>query len=223
MTIAFPLQWPEGWPRTPAEERSHGWQFKQFREVYRKVTKYGASGSYQETVRAKESGLVTFAQARDKFYAELNRLGAKNVVISSNHKPDRHGVPIESKRSVGDDGVAVYFLYRGKSMAMACDRFDNAAANMRSLGLAIDAMRQLDRHGGGAMMERAFAGFAALPSPGSIHWSSVLNIPREANRDDIEAAYRRLAQQRHPDRGGSDTLMAELNVARAQALAERAT
>jgi hypothetical protein len=50
-------------------------------------------------------------------------------------------------------------------MTMACDRFDNAAANMRSLGLAIEAMRQLERHGGGAMMEKAFSGFVALPPP----------------------------------------------------------
>ena len=50
---------------------------------------------------------------------------------------------------------------------MACDRFDNAAANMRSLGLAIEAMRQLERHGVGTMMERAFTGFVALPAPES--------------------------------------------------------
>jgi hypothetical protein len=149
----------------------------------------------------------------------LRRLGATNIVVSSNHKLDRYGVPTESKRSVGDEGVAIYFGLKGRPMAMACDRFDNAAANMRSLGLAIDAMRQLERHGGGTMMERAFAGFVALPKPNGADWWDILQVRRDATRDLIEANFRRLARDRHPDRGGSDHAMAELNRARDQALA----
>ncbi len=150
---AFPLQWPQGWPRTPSGKQERGWQFKQSR----------TDGGYGKA-------LVTFAKARDLLYEELKRLGATNVVVSSNHKPDRYGIPTESKRNVGDEGIAIYFGLKGKPMAMACDRFDNAAANMRSLGLAIDAMRQLERHGGGTMMERAFTGFAALTAPGK-NWN----------------------------------------------------
>ena len=37
-------------------------------------------------------------------------------------------------------------------------------------------------------------------------------------RDDVEKAYRRLASLRHPDKGGSDAAMAELNRARDEAL-----
>lgn len=37
-------------------------------------------------------------------------------------------------------------------------------------------------------------------------------------RDDVEKAYRRLAAVRHPDKGGSDAAMAELNRARDEAL-----
>ena len=29
MTATYPLQWPDGWPRTPARERERGHQFKQ--------------------------------------------------------------------------------------------------------------------------------------------------------------------------------------------------
>ena len=35
-------------------------------------------------------------------------------------------------------------------MVMATDAFSNIAANVRSLGLAIEALRQLERHGGSA-------------------------------------------------------------------------
>ena len=39
----------------------------------------------------------------------------------------------------------------------------------------------------------------------------------------IEANFKRLARDRHPDRGGSDAAMAELNAARERALKERAS
>jgi curved DNA-binding protein CbpA len=46
----------------------------------------------------------------------------------------------------------------------------------------------------------------------------VLQLPREATREAILAKHRELAMQRHPDQGGSNQLMAELNRARDQAL-----
>lgn len=45
---------------------------------------------------------------------------------------------------------------------------------------------------------------------------------KEGSQEDIEAAYRRLARERHPDRpGGSHDLMADLNRAREQGLKEK--
>lgn len=207
---AYPLQWPAGWPRTPAHQQQRGWQFKQVRYNTPGANWSGATGR----------GLVTFAKARDQLYEELRKLGSSRVVVSTNHKPDRYGIPTESKRSVGDEGVAIYFQLNGRPMAMACDRFDNAAANMRSLGLAIEAMRQLERHGGGIMMERAFTGFVAIAAPGKTWWD-VLQVRPDATREVIEANFRRLARDRHPDQGGSDDAMSELNEARAAARAAR--
>jgi len=195
MTESYPLQWPEGWPRTPVDKQDRGWQFKQKR--YDKA--YGTT-------------LVTFAVARDKLYEELQRLGASSPVVSTNHPTDRYGVPTESKRRVTDEGVSIYFRLKGRQMAMACDRFDNAAANMRSLGLAIEAMRQLERHGGGTMIERAFTGFVALPAPTPPH--IVLGIRPDASADEIDTAYRQKAKAAHPDAGGSPEAMQRLNDAR---------
>lgn len=210
MTEAYPLQWPQGWPRTPSHQQQRGSQFKQ--------TRYASAGQNWSGVTGR--GLVTFAKARDQLYEELRKLGAGKVVVSTNHKPDRYGIPTESKRSVGDEGVAIYFQLKARPMAMACDRFDNAAANMRSLGLAIEAMRQLERHGGGTMMERAFTGFVAIEAPGKSWWD-ILEVRPDASRDAIEANFRRLARDRHPDAGGSNAAMAELNEARAAGLAAR--
>lgn len=209
MTTAYPLHWPEGWPRTPAGERSAGHQFKQAKW---QSSQHHPSGGYMSR------GAVTFAKARDQLYAELERLGARSAVISTNHPADVRGLPIESKRKVEDDAVAVYFQYRDRPMVMACDRFDNAAANMRSLGLAIEAMRQLERHGGGTMMEKAFAGFSALPPPKSC-WA-VLGIAPRSTEVEIRRAWRDKMKEAHPDRDGSDAAAAELNSARDQALRE---
>jgi hypothetical protein len=59
---------------------------------------------------------------------------------------------------------------------------------------------------------------AALPAQESTPWWQVLAVPRTATRVEIETAFRSLARERHPDRGGSEAMMSELNVARDQAL-----
>lgn len=42
----------------------------------------------------------------------------------------------------------------------------------------------------------------------------IMGLEVSANRDEIHAAYKRLMQKVHPDRGGSDYLAAQLNAAR---------
>lgn len=146
---------------------------------------------------------LPFEYAYDTLIGELRLLGASKIIVSV----DRYSI---------DDGVAVYFRRDGTSMVMATDRFNTAGANMRSLTLAIEAMRQLERHGGSAMADRAMAGFTALPPPRSC-WE-VLAVKPDAGPEEIERAFRAQALKHHPDRGGSDSVMAELNAARAEAL-----
>src|SRR5262249_40511750 len=62
-------------------------------------------------------------------------------------------------------------------MVMVCDRFTSVAGNIRSLTLAIEGLRQLDRHGGGRMLEKAFDGFKALAPPNwKKHWREVFSV-----------------------------------------------
>lgn len=84
----------------------------------------------------------------------------------------------------------------------------------------IDAIRSIERHGGSTMMERAFSGFAAIAPPSwKKPWREVFGVKPDW-RGDITALYREKAKTRHPDAGGSDVLMAELNVAYAEARAD---
>lgn len=190
---AFPLQWPDGWPRTPDWKRE-------------------SDNRFGGKVYGLQPGRV-----RDQLVEELGRLGAKNVVISTNIALRQDGLPYANQRAVADPGVAVYFTLKGGPLAMARDRFKTVVGNMRSLTLAIEAMRQLERHGGSTMMERAFQGFAAIAAPDwKKPWREVFGVKPDWSGD-ITALYREKARNRHPDAGGSDTLMAELNVAYAEA------
>ena len=196
---AYPLQWPDGWPRTPDYKRESDNRFG-----------------------GKVYGL-TMGRARDHLLAELERLGAKSVVISTNVALRGDGLPYATQRQITDPGVAVYFMLKKRPLVMARDQYKTVAGNIRSLTLAIEAMRQLERHGGSTMMERAFSGFAAIAPPDwKKPWREVFGVDPEW-RGDISALYREKARNRHPDAGGSDQLMAELNVAYQEARRELAS
>lgn len=190
MVEAFPLYWPEGWKRTPSWNRKRS-KFK-----------------------------TGFAVSRDFIIAELKRLGATNVTLSTNINLRRDGLPYANQAEPQDAGVAVYFLYKKNQMCLACDQCRKVAENLTAIGKTIEAIRGMERWGASDMMERAFRGFAALPEKAGRDWWDVLQIVRGASREAIEANFRRLARDRHPDTGGSTAAMAELNQARQDALAE---
>ena len=195
MTEAYPLCWPAGWPRTP--ERKRLWSLP----GGRRATPEWSAGL-------------------DRLTGELRRLDAVNIVVSTNQPLRRDGLPYSATRRIEDPGAAVYFTRNGPQMAMAQDRYELLADNIRSLALAIEGMRQMQRHGGGHMMERAFTGFEALPPPGD-DWRSILGVPLSGCLADAESAYRRLSKLHHPDRpGGTAERMAELNWAIREARAD---
>jgi len=212
---AHPLCWPDGWTRTPAHARQSDSIFS--------TRNHGMTGGWTS---------LTFDRARRSLAEELGRLKAVGVVLSSNVPLRIDGLPHggSGDRRYDDPGIAVYFSYKGKPMVMAADRYVSTAGNMRSLALAIEAMRALERHGGGVMMERAFAGFTALPPPaGSTPkrpWWEVLKYSADpADREflsvpEVEARWRLMAKKLHPDQGGSAEVMAELNQAKEDAVAE---
>jgi hypothetical protein len=150
MTEAYPLKWPDGWPRH--------------------------KGSRDSDTRFK-GPMFTWDRVYRGLKEELTRIGAQNIVVSTNQPLRIDGAPYAQQRNIDDVGVAVYFTRNGKSLVMAQDRFWSIIGNMRSLTMAIEGLRQMERHGGAVMLERAFDGFAALPPPEDC-WT-ILGIDKE--------------------------------------------
>jgi hypothetical protein len=155
---------------------------------------------------------TSVGRARDQLMSELRLLGATEIVVSSNVPVKADGLLYADNKRIDDPGIAVYFKYR--------DAFTSVAGNLRTLGLAIEGMRQMHRHGGDIMLVRAFEGFLAIAPPDwKKPWREVFGIKPDWTGD-IGQLYREKARNRHPDAGGNDSLMAELNVAYAEACQE---
>ena len=218
MTQAYPLKWPAGWPRTPEVRRSPGNQFGNFTQ---------APGQTWKSRRPP-----TPAASRDRVREELRKLGASNVTISSNVpvRNDGEWVSGAADRRHPEPGIAVYFMLKGKPLVMAQDAYQGLAENLTSLALAIEAMRSLERHGGGTMMQRAFDGFSALPPPAGSKpkrpWWTVLRYSENPedrellSAGEVEARYKTLAKKLHPDAGGTAEEFNELTAAKDEALEE---
>ena len=147
-----------------------------------------------------------------RLFGTDTRLPVKNVVISSN-------VTLGSPKP-SDPGVAVYFDWDGGQRCIAVDRFPDVEANVRAIYQILEGRRQEMRYGGLHIVRAAFRGFSALPPPDD--WRRVLGLGDQPTLAEVDAAYKRLARERHPDSGGSGHAMAELNAAREAARAELA-
>lgn len=170
-------------------------------------TKYGSNSRFATTL---PSALKKVQDSLRLFGSDSGKK-IENLVISSNYTLGNEN-PI-------DPGVAVYFLWDGLQVCIPCDRYLKLADNLTAIHHIIEARRVELRHGTLALVRASFAGFAALPPPAN-SWRDVLGIKGPATRDMVQSVYRRLASERHPDVGGSDAKMAELNVARDAALRE---
>ncbi len=207
MTQAYPLQWPLSRPRTKTPTRA---------TFGKKVTRSGHAYDWSEKAS------LTVADALNRMQKEIDLLGARNYVLSSNVQLRLDGLPRSGQPEPVDRGVALYFTLSDKPHCLPCDRYDRVADNIAAIAKHIEATRAIERYGVASVAEM-FTGFMALPSYDGQHWSEVLNVPRDATADQIKAAYRDKARTAHSDAGGSDAAMSRLNVARDAALKERGT
>ena len=192
----YPLSWPQGWARTPRAQR--------------KRASFGRTQqSPGSSWRSKES--LTVSQATDRVLEELRRLRAVDAIVSTNLVVRIDGLPRSGQAEPTDSGVAVYFTLKKADRCLACDRWDRVADNIAALAAHVGALRGIERWGVGTV-DQAFTGYTALP-PASTDWAAVLGLPTSATLDQVESAFRRLAIEAHPDRGGSHDAMTRLTAA----------
>jgi len=189
----YPLCWPDGWPRTNNSKITHS------------------------------SFRVTQDSAQNNLLAELKRLGAKEIIISTNIRLRNDGLPYASQRPPEDKGVAIYFKYKKREMVFACDKYTIVGDNIHAIGKTIEALRGIERWGASDMLERAFTGFEALPSPdnaGGARWQDVLQVGNTYTLDEVERNFKLLAKEHHPDNDGNADQFDLLVKARDQARQE---
>lgn len=166
----------------------------------------------------------SFAIARDSLLAELKRLGATGVVLSTNVALRQDGLPYAGQRQPDDPGVAIYFTRRGRDLCLTCDRWQKVEENMDALRRWIEAQRGQERWVGSEMIEAVFTGFAALPPAAPTtggRWWEVLGVKAHESTAGVTEAYKALAMKHHPSRGGDTAVMQTINAAYDQFKKER--
>lgn len=196
-----PLTWPAGWKRVPSYSRKDA-TFK---------------------VHGKRLSVYDGMQ---RVLDELEKLGVNeaNVIVSTNVRTRLDGLPRSGEPRPSDPGACVYWQKTSKEpmRCMGVDRYTEVADNLAAIAATLEAMRAIERHGGAAILDRAFTGFAALPAPvaGQRDWWTVLGLQPDATAEQIRDAHKRLRSSLHPDKpgNGDEARMAELNVARDRGL-----
>ncbi len=190
---AYPLTWPIFRPRTKVYAR----QDSSFRHGGQKLT---------------------LARAVRRMTHELDLLGARRLVVSTNVELRLDGLPMSGRREPEDTGVAIYFSLKGVPHCMPCDKWIRVEDNIAAVAKHVEAIRGMTRWGVGDVMA-AFAGYKALPPATALEasWWDVLKIESTATLEEVEAAWKAMAAQHHPDSGGTHDRMAEINSARDRA------
>lgn len=189
---AYPLYWPDSWPRTESHKIKRA-QFKD-RSVY---------------------------VARKELEFEVRRFGGQNLIISSNLELKMDGMPRSNQKQPADKGVSVFFDRKDEPVALACDVYSTVEDNLWALVRTLDALRQIERDGSPALINRAFKGFAALPDPNTRKWWEVLGVEMSADNSEIKKAYFILANIHHPDKGGDPMMFDQIQKAYDLAIGKR--
>lgn len=161
-----------------------------------------------------------FEKCRNSLFWEIQRMGGRDAIISTNVPLTRDGMP-RANFTPADSGVAVYFTRKGKSYVFACDKYFAMKDNMLAIAKTIEALRGIERWGASNMMEQAFSGFLRLPEKSVETWREALEfVPEQViNLDLVEARYKSLIRAYHesgtnPDRERLEAVVAARNQAR---------
>lgn len=158
--VSYPLCWPAGWRITPKSERK------------------------------KDGERLNAPEAIERLLYQLKQLGAgdHDAIIFTNVKgleTCRYRIP-----GLAHPGVAVHWRNGKITRCIAIDCYDEVVDNIAAAAATLEALRSVGRHGGAAILDRAFSGFVIWPAPEQ--WFTILGVSSDANDDEIKLAHRRL-------------------------------
>jgi hypothetical protein len=135
-------------------------------------------------------------------------MGLEDLVISSNVT-----LGMNHPR---DPGVAIWFTWDLHQVCIPNDKYSTVEGNLQGIHHIIEARRVELRHGSLELVRATFKGFM-LAAPTTLPWWKVLGVREDAPPAAIKAAYRKLSSAHHPDKGGDNLTMTDINAAWEQA------
>jgi hypothetical protein len=150
---------------------------------------------------------ATYAQTLDLLEYELGMLKAKHIAVEAYFSRDQirnDGWPL-SKANPSKSGVIRSFTGKTGELSFPCDTYRTFDDNLRAIGLAMEALRAVDRYGV-TQHSQQYKGWAKLPpAPGTMKANDALTflalcsaIP-VVDADSFVRAYREGAKKLHPD------------------------
>jgi len=176
-------------------------------------------GIQRNTKRGSAQFRSILSAARQNVFDSLRRFGDDSgkrvgeVIISSNVVGLSGKVP-------ADPGVAVWFMWDGEFRCIAVDRYAKVEWNLQAIHHVIEAERTKLRHGGLHIVQATFRAYMALTGPANRSWRDILGITGDPTPASVKARHLELVAKHHPDKGGTEARMAEINAARDAALKE---
>ena len=153
--------------------------------------------------------MKTWAQTEEEIERCFGRWRVRDFEVNKNVLGSRTRTAIYDKT---ERAVSVRFVKAGKTVTLTVDSQSRPVDNLRALYLCLEDMRMLEVRG---LADTVQSAYKQLASPtGERDPYETLGLRPGASREDIEAMYRARAKLVHPDHGGSDEAMAELNAAR---------
>jgi hypothetical protein len=197
-TVAITFRALENWPRAMTRTRKRS----------------PFDSSYQQTLNLIDNELwKTGTRAAVVQLAMEPRDIRNDGMPRSDARPPKHpGVILSFEKSVGGKRVPLSF---------PCDAFTDWQANLRAIGLALEALRKVDRYGVTSMAEQ-YRGWAQLPGPivtpvkmtfeqaaeFLFRFCGMNATPHDicGRRDVFEGGYRNAVKKLHPDANGGQEL-----------------
>ncbi len=114
--------------------------------------------------------------------------------------------------AVGLVDAEVSFEVNGQPQRFACSKFADGRTNLRAIYLVLDATRKAAQRG---ILEELVSIAVAFLPPGKVRRPAheILGVMPDAGLPIAEAAFRVKAKTAHPDHGGTEEMMKELNEA----------